>query len=173
MVLEEKINALDKEWKAFRSGLDQIQSNLPISGSHNRQTREEANDARIKSEKNKQPRGDISNLYDKLSGSMSKISALQATSVNKPHIKPTKASNMNKSKQAMDQHMTRKKTMSHHSDENAQGLVGVRMSQDGASAAHKKHRQPKQRVGASSKVSSGEKDSIKKEPVGKYTFPDE
>lgn len=104
-------------------------------------------------------------MYDKLTGINKKNIEI---SVNKPHIKPTKPNSLNK---GLDVHQGRKKTMSHHTGANVYGLVSDKMDYNNDrlvavestnNGTHKKHRQPKQRVGVSSKVSSSEKDSNKK-----------
>lgn len=114
-------------------------------------------------------KGDANSLYEKLSASNQNNNV--QPSVNKPHIKPTKPSGMNKGRDEFEINQSRKKAISHYIGGNmnsqAQGSSSPSdtkestINEGSANGAHKKPRQPKQRVGVSSKVSSSEKEPNK------------
>lgn len=104
LVLENKILSLEKEWNKLRGGLDEISSHsskvLKQNKAQNRSPIDPhlgdgATESKIRSEKNQPAKGDVTQLYEKLMNeNKKKEELLKATTVNKPHIKPTKPSTL-------------------------------------------------------------------------------
>ena len=142
-------------------------------------------EGKIRSEKNSQAIGDIGNLDERNSdGSDTKASI---NPINKPHIKQTKPSALKKTNSDNTNELIinsgRKKTMSQYTATATTNTFAektrkyaprvnteliVSSNDSDIAGAHKKPRQPKQRVGNSSKVSSSEKEPHKAKEKGNF-----
>lgn len=120
IVLEDKINLLEKEWTKFRSALKKVKDPRPsinkqknlhklaksrMQNAEKLRNQQSDSNTRIKSEKNPALKGDITKLYEQSTKLLNKKKSVLSTiskqgagttNINKPHIKPVKQSNARK-----------------------------------------------------------------------------